>query len=333
MNRKPRILVVGSFVMDQIATTEIMPREGQTVLGKAFHKAPGGKGANQAVQAARLGAEVTMVGKLGRDANGEEMIRVCREAGIDVSHVLYDEKTASGCAVIILQEKPGEATQNRILVIPGTNMKIMPEEVAFLKEEIGSYDMVILQNEIPMDVNLAVAKYAHDAEVPVMLNSAPSAPLPEALYGYLSYISPNETEIEDMTGVHIAHVGKDVDRTDARKAAEIVRGKGVKNVLITLGSAGALLINEEGEFYSPCASNVKVADPTAAGDSFVGAFCTGACCGWDWKTTLQFANHTAAVTVSKMGAMPSLPTLRQVKECMREREISVPNTEKIEKGD
>ena len=105
MNQKPKILVVGSFVMDQIATTEIVPREGQTVLGKTFHKAPGGKGANQAVQAARLGAEVTMVGKLGRDANGEEMIRVCKEAGIDVSHVLYDDEASSGCAMIILQEK------------------------------------------------------------------------------------------------------------------------------------------------------------------------------------------------------------------------------------
>ena len=327
MKKRPKILVVGSFVMDQIATTEVVPREGQTVMGKAFHKAPGGKGANQAVQAARLGAEVTMIGKLGRDANGEEMIRVCENAGIDVSRVLYDEHTASGCALIILQEKANEPTQNRILVIPGTNMTITPSEVEGLKEEIGKFDMIILQNEIPMAINVQVARYAYEKGVPVMLNSAPSMPIPEELYKYLTYISPNETEIEDMTGIHIPHCGMEVDRGEARRAAEVLFGKGVKNVLITLGSAGALLLNEKGEFYSPCASNVKVADPTAAGDSFVGAFCIGVCCGWNTEDILMFANHTAAITVSKMGAMPSLPTLEMVEKGIKEREKTIPNTE------
>lgn len=321
MNQKPKILVVGSFVMDQIATTEIVPREGQTVLGKTFHKAPGGKGANQAVQAARLGAEVTMVGKLGHDANGEEMIKVCKEAGIDVSHVLYDDEASSGCAMIILQEKPGEATQNRILVIPGTNMRITEEDVAFLKNKISAYDMVILQNEIPMQINLIVAKYAHDAGVPVMLNSAPSAPIPEELYGYLTYISPNETEIEDMTGIHIEHEGKEVNLNTVRQAAEALRSKGVENVLVTLGSAGAFLVTDAEEVHSPCATGIKAVDPTAAGDSFVGAFCVGTCLGWSRGKTLVFANHTAGITVSRMGAMPSLPTLDMVKEDLKKRGI------------
>lgn len=326
MNRKPRILVVGSFVMDQIGITDIVPREGQTVLGKSFHKAPGGKGANQAVQAARLGAEVTMVGKLGRDANGEEMLRVCEEAGIDVSHMLYDEETASGCSLLILQEKEDGSTQNRIIVIPGTNVKITSEDVQFLEKEIQNYDMVMLQHEIPMEINVQVAKYAHAAGVPVMLNPAPSAPVPEELCTCLTYISPNETEIEDMTGVPIPHVGQDVDRREARRAAGVLQEKGIKNVLITLGSAGALLINEAGEFYSPCAQNVKAVDPTAAGDSFMGAFCTGACCGWKWEEILSFANHTAAITVSEMGAMPSLPTLERVEKGMVERGLSLPDT-------
>lgn len=326
MNKRPKILVVGSFVMDQIAITEVVPREGQTVLGKTFQKAPGGKGANQAVQAARLGSDVTMVGKLGHDANGEEMIKVCKEAGINVSHVLYDDELASGCAVIILQEKPGEGRQNRILVIPGTNMAITPEDVAFLKEDVKNYDIVILQLEIPMEINEIVAKYAYDAGVPVMLNSAPSAPLSDELLACLTFISPNETEIEDMTGVHIEHVGNDVNMDDVRKAAGILRGKGVKNVLVTMGSAGAFLINDDGEFYGPCATGVKVADPTAAGDSFVGAFCSGVCCGWDMETVIRFANHTAAITVSRMGAMPSLPTLDMVEAGMKERGLEVPDT-------
>lgn len=324
MMNKPKILVVGSFVMDQIGVTAIVPREGQTVIGKAFHKAPGGKGANQAVQAARLGVDVTMIGKLGCDANGEELLRVCQEAGINVSHVLHDEVGASGCAIIILEEKPDGTTQNRIMVIPGTNMAIKQEELAYLEKEICDYDMVILQNEIPMEINVCVARYANNSGVPVMLNSAPFAVLPEELYQCLTYISPNETEIEDMTGVHIPHEGRTVDRKAVRKAAEILRGKGVKNVLVTLGSAGALLINDEGEYYSPCADAVKVKDPTAAGDSFVAAFCTGVCCGWDCETVLAFANHTAAITVSNMGAMPSLPKLEQVVEGMKERNVRIP---------
>ena len=205
-------------------------------------------------------------------------------------------------------------------------MAITSEDVAFLKEEIKNYDMLILQLEIPMEINEIVAKYAYDAGVKVMLNSAPSAPLSDELLACITFISPNETEIEDMTGVHIEHVGNDVNLADARKAAGILRDKGVKNVLITMGSAGALLINEEGEFYGPCATGVKVADPTAAGDSFVGAFCTGACCGWDMETIIRFANHTAAITVSRMGAMPSLPTLDMVEAGLKERGFEVPDT-------
>ena len=257
-----------------------------------------------------------MVGKLGRDTNGEEMLRVCKAAGIDISHVLYDEETASGCAVIILQEKLGEAPQNRILVIPGTNMNIKPEEIEFLKEEIGGYDMLVLQNEIPMEINLQ-NKHAYEAGVPVMLNPAPSVSIPKELYGYLTYISPNESELEGMTGVTIAHVGNTVDLEAVRRAAKIVCDRGAKNVLVTLGSAGVLLLSDTGEYYSPCAENVNVVDPTAAGDSFIGAFCVGLCRGWDWEKILSFANCTAAVTVSKMGSMPSLPTLEQVMEIQR----------------
>ncbi|MBQ4020204.1 MAG: hypothetical protein II606_05905 [Erysipelotrichaceae bacterium] len=122
--KRPRILVVGSFVMDQIASTVVFPREGQTVLGRSFHKAPGGKGANQAVQASRLGADVTMIGKLGRDANGKEMLDTLHSAGVNTDRVLFDDTCASGCAVIILEETPGKATKNRIIVISGSNMTI-----------------------------------------------------------------------------------------------------------------------------------------------------------------------------------------------------------------
>lgn len=328
--RKPKILVVGSLIMDQIATTRVFPRQGQTVLGDSFAKAPGGKGSNQAAQAARLGAEVTMVGKLGRDANGEEILAAARASGVRTKHVMIDDKTASGCCVIILEVQPDGSTQNRILVIPGANMTITPEDVEFLREEVANYDLVMLQLEIPMQINELVAGFAHEKGVPVMLNPAPSAPLSDSLLRCLTFISPNEHEAEDLTGIPIRREGKNVNWQDVEAAAEVLRRRGVRNVLITLGSAGAALCNENGIFRSPCAEGITAVDPTAAGDSFLGAFCAGYCCGWDWETLLRFANHTAAITVSGLGAMPSLPKLAQVKALLTERTGSCPDTSALE---
>ena len=226
MGKKPKILVVGSFVMDQIVTTRVFPRQGQTILAERFNKAPGGKGANQAVQMARLGAQVTMCGKLGHDANGDEMRRTCEEAGIDTSCILYDDNAASGCSVIILEEQPNGGTENRILVVPGANMTITPEDVAFLKDRIAEFDLVVLQLEIPMEINTIVAKYAHGKGVPVMLNPAPSAPLPEELLACLTYLSPNEHEARDLSGVAIGHEGSHVDEASVRAAAAKLGEKG-----------------------------------------------------------------------------------------------------------
>ncbi len=324
---KPKILVVGSFVMDQIATTEVFPREGQTILGGTFSKAPGGKGANQAVQMARLGADVTMVGKLGHDGNGEDMIKTCKEAGINTDYVLYDDELPSGCSVIILEEAPGKQTVNRIIVLSGSNMSITPDDVAFLKEKVAEYNLVVLQLEIPMEINELVAAYAYEKGVPVMLNSAPSAPLSDELLSHLAYISPNEHEAFDMVGVKISHEGKEVNMEEAKAATAALKAKGVKNVLITLGESGAVLDTEkDGFFYSPCVDGIMAVDPTAAGDSFVGALSVGLCCGWGYEETLRFANHTAGLTVSALGAMPSLPTLDKVEAFLREKTGSAPNT-------
>lgn len=324
---KPKILVVGSFVMDQIATTEIFPREGQTVLGGTFSKAPGGKGANQAVQMARLGADVTMVGKLGHDGNGEDMIKTCKEAGINTDYVLYDDELPSGCSVIILEEATGKQTVNRIIVLSGSNMSITPDDIAFLKEKVAEYDLVVLQLEIPMEINELVAAYAYEKGVPVMLNSAPSAPLSDELLSHLTYISPNEHEAFDMIGIKISHEGKEVNMDEAKAATAALKAKGVKNVLITLGESGAVLDTEkDGFFYSPCVDGIMAVDPTAAGDSFVGALSVGLCCGWGYEETLRFANHTAGLTVSALGAMPSLPTLEQVEAFLKEKTGSAPDT-------
>lgn len=316
MKKQPKILVVGSFVVDQVMTTDVFPKEGQTVIGKAFTKAPGGKGANQAVQMARLGASVTMVGGLGNDANGRDMMEACTAAGLDMSHVVISNDTPTGCAVIVLQRIDG-AMQNRIIVYPGANMAIKPEHVAFLKEDISNYDLVVMQLEIPMEINEIVAKYAHDKGVPVFLNTAPYAPLPDTLIPYLTYVCPNETEAECLTGITIPRDGNTADLAVAKKAAGVLVAQGAKNVLITLGAAGAALYGEGGEYYSPSAKGVVAVDPTAAGDSFIGGFSYAITSGMDVEKALRFANHTAAVTVSRMGAIPSLPTLAEVEEMLK----------------
>lgn len=314
--KKPKILIVGSFVMDQIGTTSVFPREGQTVFGKDFYTAPGGKGANQAVQCARLGADVTMIGKVGADPNGQTMLAACRESGVNTDKVLIDPAYPTGCSMIILEEGEDGQRKNRILVLPGANMGIRPEEIAFLETEIEQYEMVILQLEIPMDVNVQVAKYAHAKGVPVMLNSAPSAPLPAELLSCLTYISPNEHEAQDLTGVEISHEKQWVDEAAAIRAANILHGKGVENVLITLGSAGAAMVSGNEYHMSPAVKNVHAVDPTAAGDSFVGAFSVAVCSGLNAEQAMCFANHTAALTVSRMGAMPSLPVLEEVRKTL-----------------
>ncbi len=315
MYKKPRILVVGSFVMDLIISTARVPNEGETVIdGICFKSASGGKGANQTVQAARLGADVTIVGKVGDDSFGRDMLAAVKKAGVNTSCVIKDKQTSSGVGNIILETKPGQKTRNRIIVVPGANMTITLEDVAFLKNVIKEYDMVMLQLEIPMQVNEAVSKFAYDAGVPVMLNSAPSAPLSSDFLKRLAYISPNEHEAADLTGVAINKKDGALDIESVKKAAHVLLEKGIKNVIITLGSNGVAFMNKEQFIYKPCVDIVPVVDPTAAGDSFVGAFCTEVASGKSYEEALEYANYTATLTVSRMGAQPSLPLHKEVDE-------------------
>lgn len=313
MNHKPRILVVGSFVMDLIVTTRRFPKSGETVLGYAYQTVPGGKGANQAIQAARLNAEVTMVGKLGNDAFGRELLHSAKAANVDVSHVILMEDTFSAIGNVQV-ERDENHTQNRIIVVPGANMEITFRDVEFLKEDIAEYDLVMLQQEIPMEINLLVADYASAKGVPIMLNSAPYAPIPPEMLKKLTYISPNEYEAEAITGISLQ---TDQDVSMALKA---LRKMGVRNALITLGSRGVAYEGADGQMkLSPALKGLNVMDTTAAGDSFVGAFCVAVSSGLSVESALRFANHTAAITVCRMGSQPSLPTIDEVVSLMRER--------------
>ena len=317
MLRKPNILVVGSFMMDLIASTRRAPNSGETVIGMKFTTAPGGKGANQAVQCARLGANVTMVGKVGEDAFGKIMLDTASAAGVDVSHVLKDANESSGVGHILLEVTEHSAA-NRITVCPGANFTMTVDEVAWLKDEIGKYDLVMMQFELPMVVIETVAQWAHDAGVTVMINPAPAAPMSDKLLSCATYISPNEHEAAILAN-HSINVDNGINFEDVDIVAKAFQARGVENLIITMGENGSIVAGKDGIHHTQCVRMPHVADPTAAGDSFVAAFCTGLTAGLPQGEALAFASHTAAITVSRMGAMPSLPTVSEVQALIRER--------------
>ena len=317
MLKKPKILVVGSFMMDLIASTSRAPKEGETVIGLNFRTAPGGKGANQAVQCARLGADVAMAGRVGADSFGTILKNAVKDAGVDVSHVTVDPEESSGVGHITLEVTEHNA-KNRITVCPGANFTLTTEHLAWLKDAIGQYDMVIMQLELPMNVIEAVAKWAKDAGVPVMLNPAPAAPLSDELLSCVTYLSPNEHEAALMAG-HEIDVSNGINMDDVKTVAGWFADRGVSKLIITMGENGSVVASRDAVSHTNVVRMEHVADTTAAGDSFVAAFCTGLTAGLSESDALAFASHTAAITVSRMGAIPSLPTISEVQALIRER--------------
>jgi ribokinase len=283
--------------------------------------APGGKGANQAVQCARLGADVTMIGCVGGDVFGQQLLDTARASGVDLSHVKVDPTISSGIGHILL-ETTAHGVQNRITVIPGANQSLVPEDVAWVHDRIREYDMVMLQMEIPLEINLCIARWARGAGVPVMLNPAPAAPLNSELLTCVDYLTPNEQEAAVETGCPL-YVGKDGISPGCLEAVAASLGKtGVEHIIVTLGALGVGVILPDGIQRFPAVKIPAVADPTAAGDSFVAALCIGLCIGLEQEQALVFASHAAAITVSRMGAMPSLPRLDEVIQLLRKRDCA-----------
>ena len=303
--------------MDLVAMADRTPAMGESVIGHSFRTAPGGKGANQAVQAARLGVETHMAGCVGDDAFGQTMLQALNSSGVDTSHVKISHEHPSGVGHIRIRTG-GDGVQNNIVVVPGANYDLKPADLEWLKDSIGDYDMVIMQLELEMPTIEFVARVAKNAGVPVMLNTAPAAPLSDELLSCVTFISPNETEASLLSGVKTDEQGRLCEEA-LQEAARILMGKGVPNVIITLGDEGAALCSSDGIKRKPCVKMTDVKDPTAAGDSFVGAFCAGYVSGLDIDQSLSLAVHAAALTVCGLGAIPSLPTKEQVVELARER--------------
>ena len=273
-----------------------MPVKGETILGGPFHMGPGGKGANQAVAAARLGAEVTMVVKIGKDVFGDLAEANLVKEGIRSDFVLRTEETHTGAALIIL-DADGE---NMIVVAGGANNLLRPEDVDMAHEAIAQADILLVQLEIPLETVERAIRLATEARVQVLLNPAPGRPLSAELLSLVDILTPNETETQIITGLPVR------DLQEVETAAQQLLGSGVGIAVITLGVQGALVVTPQGVQHVP-GHQVKVVDTTGAGDAFSGALAVALAEERDIAEAVAFANAAAALNVTRVGTAPAMP--------------------------
>lgn len=301
-----KITVIGSLVMDNVIRMERLPKDGETVMGNSFELCFGGKGANQCVAIARLGGDVEMVGMLGKDENGEKFKRLLVEEGIKSDNVFTsdDEPTA------ITQIHIDKNGQNTICLLPAANYAFGQAEIEKIDNVLKNTEFVVLQLEMRLDTVEEIIRRAKKYGAKVLLNPAPATRLKEEIFASVDYLTPNETELSVLTGMPT-----ETDEEIAAAAKKLI-DCGVKTVISTLGSRGAMLATEKGveiiEGYK-----VKAIDTVAAGDSFNGAFVVATVEGKDLREAIKFANATGALSVQKRGAIASLPTRAEVDEFIK----------------
>lgn len=297
------LVVVGSTNTDMVITASHFPSPGETVIGSDFMSNFGGKGANQAVAASRLGVTTTFIGKVGADDFGNSTLSHLREEGIDVSNVFTSLTAASGTALITTVP----SGENTIVVNAGANYDLRPEEIEQSKEAFKQAGIVLMQLETPIDTLACAARIAKDCGCFVILNPAPAPakPLPVELLCNVDILIPNETEASAISGIDVK------DEATTQQAMEKIKALGVKDVIITIGSRGVMALIG-GKMTNIPACKVKAVDTTAAGDTFCGALCAALLRGEDMKDALSFANKASAIAVTRRGAQMSMPHLREL---------------------
>lgn len=291
-----KIIVIGSSNVDMVVRTSHLPAPGETILGGEFFMNQGGKGANQAVAIKRLGGNLIFMAKLGNDVLGRQSVGYFKKEGIDTRYIALDEDSASGVALISVDDH----AENSIVVASGANMLLNEQDVDKMLEEMCEGDILLMQLEIPLQTVEYAARKAFGKGVKVVLNPAPARSLPKELFRHLYMVTPNRIEAEMLTGI------KTANDADVEKVAEEICAMGVKNVIITLGSKGCL-IREEGVSYRIDAFKVEPVDTTAAGDTFNGALCVGLSEGMDLKQAAVMASKASSIAVTRMGAQSSIP--------------------------
>ena len=296
MAKQPKICVVGSSMIDLISKVPRLPKLGETLVGRSFHLGYGGKGANQAVMAAKLGARVTMVNKVGRDVFGEGTLGNYREQGIDTTHVMFDESRFSGVAPIFVDDN----AQNFIVIVPGANLGLLPADVQKAAEVILAADILICQLEILSETTLEAFRIAKSGNVRTILNPAPAASIPDELLQLSDICAPNETETELLTGQPVGTMA------EAEAAARKLLPRGTRTVILTLGERGALLVDEDTVESIP-AVKVDAVDPTGSGDAFIGSLAVFLGEGLSMSNAIRRANAVAALSVTRIGTQVSFP--------------------------
>jgi ribokinase len=296
-----KLLVIGSTNTDMVILTKRFPKPGETIIGGKFLMNPGGKGANQAVAAARLGATLTFMTCLGDDAFGATARQGFVQEGIDTSFIITDASHASGTALITVNE----AGENTIVVASGANEQLLPEKLEGLEALLDTHDYLLMQLEIPLGTVSYAATIANKQGKKVILNPAPARALPDGLLQKLYLITPNETEAEILTGIAVR------DEHSAEQAAAALKARGVQHVIITLGSKGAWVSAGAHRCLVP-APAVKAVDTTAAGDIFNGALAHALALNQEWLTAVSYACKAAAISVTRLGAQSSAPTFQEL---------------------
>jgi ribokinase len=296
-----KIIVAGSMNMDMVVKADRIPRPGETVLGGAFFMNPGGKGANQAVAVARMGGEVVFIGKIGDDVFGRQSSQLFDEEGVDIGGIISDENSSSGIALITVDQE-GE---NSIVVAPGANANLSPEDVKNTISKYADHKILLIQLEIPMETVAFTMKTGMEMGMKIILNPAPANIFIQEHFHLIDIITPNEHEAEMLSGIRIN------DLSDARVAALKLHEMGVKDVIITLGKLGAAVL-ENGEFYHVEAPVVETVDTTAAGDVFNGALAVALAEGKSLKEATHFACRAASIAVTRLGAQSSIPFRKEI---------------------
>lgn len=298
----------GSFVADCTFRTASLPAWGQTIMGSSFALGPGGKGSNQAVAAARLGASVSFLCKLGNDVFGDLARQTYAREGIDTRYVLTTSDTFTGAASIVIDDLRGE---NAIVVVPGSGFQLTPQEIEQARALIAESSFFVTQLEIPVPAAQRGLELARESGAKTILNPAPAMPLPREVYPLCDYVTPNEWEAAELTGIHVETAA------DAGRAADALLSLGARNVVITLGAQGAFVKNSEVEELVPAIDAGKVIETTGAGDAFNGGFAVALAEGMDIVSAARFGCAVAAISVTRPGTANSMPTRKEVDALLR----------------